>query len=479
MNYNDPYGNSASDIGSQPRQWLYVKKALVEAAKHRPFGQLANTIAMPKHMGKTIKQHHYLPILDDANYNDQGIDASGAVINQTITFHFIKPEVLDTGNGWVGFSVVGDGSTGANAIANAKAKAKPLIVQYGGTWTTDYATTRAALIAAGWRIIDDAVRTPTPQSGNLYGSSKDVGMISSKMPRLTEGGGRVNRVGVKRIEIEGTIHKYGIFDEYTQDSIDFDSDDQLEMHITDEMVKAANELQEDLLQIDLLNSAGIIYYGGSATSAGTVTGETGNASTLKYVDLLRLEVILDRNRCPKDTTVITGSRLIDTKTIQAARFMYIGSELVNTVRSLTDTFNQPAFIPAHRYAAGTTLAQGEIGAIGGFRFIVAQEMMNWSAAGATVSNNAGYRTSLDSQGTERYNVYPMLVVGDGAFTTISFNTDGKSNKFKIYHLKPGTAGAYSKIDPYGQTGFMSILFFYGFMALRPERIGLIKVVAPY
>lgn len=107
---------------------------------------------MPKNYGKTIKRYHYLPLLDDANINDQGLDAAGAT------------------------------------IAN----------------------------------------------GNLYGSSKDIGTIIGKLPNLSETGGRVNRVGFKRVELTGTLEKYGFFEEWTQESMDFDSDAELEMHINRE-----------------------------------------------------------------------------------------------------------------------------------------------------------------------------------------------------------------------------------------------------
>jgi N4-gp56 family major capsid protein len=89
---------------------------------------------MPKNYGKTIKVYEYVPLLDDRNVNDQGIDASGAT------------------------------------IAN----------------------------------------------GNLYGSSKDVGSIVSKLPVLTENGGRVNRVGFTRLQREGSIFKFGFFTEFTR-----------------------------------------------------------------------------------------------------------------------------------------------------------------------------------------------------------------------------------------------------------------------
>jgi len=103
---------NVSTMGHQLQTFLFQKQALIEVAKEQYFSQLADVTSMPKNMGKVIKKYHYLPLLDDANINDQGLDASGAV------------------------------------IAN----------------------------------------------GNLYGSSKDVGTISGKLPTLTENGGRVNRL---------------------------------------------------------------------------------------------------------------------------------------------------------------------------------------------------------------------------------------------------------------------------------------------
>src|SRR5690606_32019116 len=99
---------------------FHLKKAIVESRKKQVFTQLADVKNMPKHFGKKMTVHEYIPLLDDRNVNDQGLDASGAV------------------------------------IAN----------------------------------------------GNLYGSSKDIGTITGKLPLLGENGGRVNRVGFKRVEWE-------------------------------------------------------------------------------------------------------------------------------------------------------------------------------------------------------------------------------------------------------------------------------------
>jgi N4-gp56 family major capsid protein len=384
MQYKNPPA-TPSGVGPQINTQYYEKKALIEAQKEQYFTQLADVASMPKNMGKKIKRFHYMPLLDDRNINDQGINAAGAVI-------------------------------------------------------------------------DD---------GNLYGSSKDIGTISGKLPALSETGGRVNRVGFKRKEIEGTLEKFGFFDEYTQESLDFDTDADLMMHINREMIMGANEITEDALQIDLINAAGVIKYAGNATTNLTVGGD----DIVTYSDLMRLSIDLDNNRTPKHTKVITGSRMVDTKTIPSARVAYIGSELLPTFKAMKDLHNNPAFIGVEKYAAAGTTLVGEVGTVDHFRLVVVPEMMKWAGAGADASADATCYETAD-----KYDVFPILVVGDESFTTIGFQTDGKSVKFKITHKAPGEATA-DRNDPYGETGFMSIKWYYGFMALRPERIALIKTAA--
>ena len=99
-------------------------------------------------------------------------------------------------------------------------------------------------------------------------------------------------------------------------------------------------------------------------------------------------------------------------------------------------------------------------------------MLHHAGVGAieTVSN-AGYRTT-----NGRYDAYPMLVIGSESFTTIGFQTSGKMTKFRIFNKKPGEATS-DRNDPFGETGFMSIKWYYGFMALRTERIAVVWSVA--
>ena len=491
------YGTgSNSSVGSQIRSDYFYKKALIEAVKEAYFSQMADVTSMPKNMGKTIKRYHYLPILDDRNLNSQGIDAAGAAVEASAKkVAYIKvdaPAADGTAGEGLSYYFRGDSSVdAATALTKAQNACVAWLLSKGFNTANDtYAelsvTGAGGAYDAGYRFTSIAATTSTPY-GNLYGTSKDVGTIAGKIPALSETGGRVNRVGMKRIELEGTLEKFGFFTEYTQESMDFDTDEELLMHLTQEVVKAANEITEDQIQIDLLNSAGVVRYTGAATSTATLQGNDvaspfaadNTNDSVSYDDLVKLAIELDNNRCPKNTTLIAGSRMVDTKVVNSARYMYIGSELVPTIMRMTDYHGNKAFIPVAQYASAGSVAKGEIGAIDNWRFIVVPEMMHWEAAGATVTDpDGGTVYQFGNDGTNyRFNVYPMLAVGEGSFTTVGFQTDCKSVKFKTFHKKPGEN--HTTDDPYGETGFHSIKWYYGFMPLRPERIALIKTIAEW
>lgn len=455
--YGKPTAGVPSTIGAQARTDFFQKKALIEIRKEQYFSQLADMTAMPKNMGKKITRFHYLPLLDIRNLNDQGIDAAGAVISNS-AYAVTLPRLVQT------FATA--------ALATAAGAAINAVVPGNASVATVTVTSLVLALGNTTLVLSSNIKAAVPGalvvqgSGNLYGSSKDIGTISGKLPALSETGGRVNRVGYKRKTLEGTFEKLGFFDEYTQETMDFDTDDQLEEHIHREMLNGANEMTEDALQIDLINSAGVVKYAGTATQ----NSELGSNSLVSYGDLLRLSIDLDNNRTPKHTTVITGSRMVDTKTLPASRAMYIGSELLPTLKAMKDLHNNAAFISVEKYAAGGTTMTGEVGSIDQFRIIVVPEMLKFSGGGAQVTD----ATCYDNGGF--YDVFPMLVVGEESFTTIGFQTDGKSVKFKITHKAPGEATA-DRNDPFGETGFMSIKWYYGFMILRPERLACIRTVA--
>ena len=386
------YGNGTnSTIGTQFNKYEYKRKALIETAKVEYFGQLGDVESLTKNYGQKIKKYHYLPLLDDRNINDQGLDATGAV------------------------------------IAN----------------------------------------------GNLYGSSKDPGVISGKLPTLSETGGRVNRVGFKRVEIEGDIAQYGFFYEWSEDSLNFDTDVDLYSHINRESLRGAREISEDIAQMDLLDAAGVVKYAGTGTTLATVN------DIVTYNDLVKLGVTLDDNRCPKDTKAIKGSQDTDVINIPSARYAFIGSELIPTFMRMTDYHGDRAFVPVEKYAKMengkyTNTLHGEIGAVGPFRLVVVPEMMGYKGKGIAVGSAVNGSTLL-SNGT-KVDVYPILVVGSGSFARINFQSSGTTNdKFKIIVRKPGTFA--NPEDPFEKIGYSSIQFWQGTMILRPEWIAKVLTAA--
>lgn len=408
LSYNNPSGGENSTIdGKQGKQIVtnyYLKKALIDAAKEQVFSKLSDPIVLPKNSGKAIERYAYIPLLDDRNLNDQGIDATGAVIEEG--------------------------------------------------------------------------------SGNLWGSSRDIGLITDKLPVLKEDGGRVNRVGFERVVRKSSLTQVGFFFEWTQSAADFDSDDQFYSHIYSEALKGAQEINEAMLQMDLLNSAGVIVYPGTATSDDEVTGEGDNATVVDYDSLARVDEILTLNRCPKQTTIVTGSTNSDTRTIPACRIAYCGPNVKRLLERLKDPFGNAAFVPVHKYAAATKPLPNEVGSINNFRFIEVADMLYWGKGsgglddggsritGAPVTNNLGYR-EVDG----KYEIHPILIIGEDAFNCITFKASSASKNFNIITKMPGPDTA-SPSDPYGEIGFTSIKWYYGFLCNRPERIAILKTVAP-
>ena len=390
--YNDPQGMRGapvqSSVGSQQYERIfYTKKIIPALAKKRKFSKMADTIAMPKNMGQRIRAEVDIPLLHDANINDQGIDARGVHI----------------------------------------------------------------------------------RNGNFYGSSRDIGKILGAIPVLTEEGGRVNRVGFSRSWTEGTFNKFGFFFEYSQDLENFDSDPQIVSRMYQKALEAAEQLVEDSLQADLLNGAGTIVYAGNAISDDTMDEN----SLITYQAIRRLSRALDDNQTPRETKYIFGSTNLDTRTATTYRTLFVGAEVLNILEQMKDHFGNPAFIHAHQYGAGISkLMEDEVGIIDKFRVVYVEDMISWDGAGATADPQYGL-----AQEGGKYNIYPAMCIGTDAFTCISFDgSNGVNNKFTIHHQKPNQS--HNLLDPYGEIGFVSIKWWYGIMFKRPERIGVIKTVAP-
>ena len=471
--YNAPKvgdgGSPQSSVGPQFNTHYWDRRSLIEVAEEMYFSPLADHRSMPKHYGKEMKLFYYVPLLDDLNVNDQGLDAAGAVLAAgTWTVNYPSSVVaVPNATKAADATAIEDTTNTFTATAGADDSAGTGFAEITLSGTTAQyadATDKDAAIATGVGGVE------FENGGNMYGSSRDVGTVVSKMPTLTEQGGRVNRVGFTRLERSGEIAEYGFFMEWTEDSLMFDTDSELYGHLSREMLNGANEVNEDLRQADLLAAADVKVFPGAATSVVAINGDTGTPDVMTVTDLKKLAVTLDDNRTPKKTTIIKGSKMTDTRVISASRIAYIGSELQIMISDWAD------FVPVEQYADAATIMNGEIGAIptAHLRIVVVPNMMRWQGAGDVVGTNDGY----DETGG-RYDVAPLLVVGDQAFATIGLQGMGGKgkSKFRIIVKKPGEKTA-DRNDPYGKLGFSSISFFYGFIKLRGERMAVAYSLIP-
>ncbi len=315
---------------------------------------------------------------------------------------------------------------------------------------------------------------------------------------LTEGAGATNKRTIKKVTIDTAFSRYGEMIDYT-DEVDMFSEDMVQVHYREELGLLANRRSEDLIQLDMLTTTTVMY-SGSATSISTVGADTtaidaseDDLSRISY-DLIRKGVRkLVRNRATKNTSIVTGSTKIDTRTVNKAFYAIIGPEVKYDLENLTRgaTYEtEYVYIPAYKYADASNLAEGEVGAMNDVRFIESESQVLYHGAGnevpvgyagelANTTHDATSAAALNTfTGTsdyadteQRFDVFPVLFPTQGSFATVGLKGHGKI-KFN--------AQAPSKIElsnPYGTQGFFSYNMWYAGIIIREERLLKMLVAA--
>lgn len=325
---------------------------------------------------------------------------------------------------------------------------------------------------------------------------------------LAEGAGITNKVSIKKVTIETNFARYGEMLDYT-DEVELFSEDAVQVHYREELGMLANRRVEDLIQLDLLGGTQMMYCG-TATSTETcgqdTTDETGgddDDSRISYTLIRKAVRKLVRNRAIKNTTIVTGSTKIDTRTINKAFYAVIGPEvkydLEEVVKGTVTAGGvaEYAYIPTYKYADATNMAEGEVGAMGDVRFVESESQLVYAGAGAkapsaVTAGDGGYGgdlavTTLDTAGAaaldtyqgvteyangeQRFDVFPIILPTKGSFATVGLKGQGK---IKFNSQAP------SKIEisnPYGTQGFFSYNVWYAGIILRDERLLQIQVCA--
>ena len=442
LNPNQWYGNGVNSTGGTNNLlFFYDKKGIECATAKKIFSQLASTRSMPTGTGREYRVTVFHPVYDRLPFTEA-------------TWNSLEGKAFDTEflkNGYISDRNLAD-------VEN---------VAYG-----------------------------SDGAGYPGGTYADNGF------RLLEGELACNKVAIRRSTYNAKLEKFGAMIDYTEEAVLFD-EAMTVMRYREQLGEHAGQFYDDLCQLDLLATPNVMFAGvatskntlGTGIGVGAVTtGRATNAIEDSYrVSFEMLQQVSSRLlkfRVPKKTKILTGSTNIGTTPISACYVAIVGPQLKldieNIVRGPNDNNLTYQFVPVERYATQTTLLDGEFGRVGDFRFICAEKMMVERGAGALVNEQTGgtsdaanyigqlsYSTvTTTGGGTEdRFDVYPMLIVGDDAFSTISLM--GK-NKIEWNSKSPSQTDS---MDVYGVYGYFSYKFFYGSIITRPERIMRVNFLA--
>lgn len=297
---------------------------------------------------------------------------------------------------------------------------------------------------------------------------------------LAEGAGAVNKRTLTKVTMETSLARYGEMIDYT-DEVELFSEDAIQVRYREELGELANSRMEDLVQLDMLSTSTVMYAG-----TATAIDECDEDSTVSY-DLIRKAVRkLVRNRAQKNTSMVTGSNKIDTKTVAKAYYAIIGANVKGDLETLTrgtvsdNGMTEFVYIPAHKYAAAGSLAEGEVGAMHEVRFIEAEGAVVYAGQGAVPPQNYSGTLSITgatdlTSGTEadrgNFDVFPILFPTQGCFATVGLKGMGK---IKFNSKSPEQV---ENANPYGTNGFFSYNFFYAGIILEEEKLLKVLVTA--
>ena len=309
--------------------------------------------------------------------------------------------------------------------------------------------------------------------GYMTARTADEVSLALTNASLAEGAGAVNKRSLQKITVQTSFARYGEMIDYT-DEVDLFSEDYIQVKYREELGELANSRMEDLIQLDMLGT-GTVLYSGTATSKSTIgdsiaTDGSEDANWLVSYDLIRKAVRkLVRNRAKKNTTIVTGSTKIDTKTIAASYYAIIDADVKTDLENITRGTSYEkhyAYVPFHKYGDATKAAEGEVGSMYEVRFIESESAVVYAGKGATVP--VGYNGSLAYTGTigtdAKFDVHAILFPTENAFATVGLKGQGK---IKFNAQDPSKV---ELINPYGTQGFFSYNFWYAGLILEEEKL---------
>jgi len=434
----------------------FVSKAIVEMpARQTVFMDRGNRDNQPENHGDTFTKQVNYPVLHKDNMIDGGIDANGAILLGNNWYVYLKSGALDS-----------------------TYTADEYMVNGAMDFVAGVAAAKAAAVARVAAIADSA--TMKSGAGSIRNGQNSFLVEKDGLTPIPENGGQMNEVNGSTKLVSAKVDLFGANSKYTVKSVKLDSRVKEIGRTIKDLGRYRAEVQEGQARASVISASEANRM--CASDTGVCPAELDGNDVLTYETFEAWEQDLQNAEIPLQTMIISGSTKIDTKTVDGSYIVYIAKELVPTLRKIKDANGDTIWMSPkeYSYGMGTKAFDGLAGEVGAFkdlpfRFVVVQDMPTYKGQGEEVagtgdSASAGTQ-ALAYKTNGYYDVFPLVVIGDDAYTTLSYGWGNVSAK----HIKPQNQIGVG--DIYATTGAVITQWSYGFLCYRPERLRQLACVA--
>lgn len=250
-------------------------------------------------------------------------------------------------------------------------------------------------------------------------------------------------------DIQVTLEEFGDFVQIT-DVIEDTHEDPVLRLSTDICSQQATETLETV-RFGVLKAGTNVYYANGAARSSVNT-----VFTKAQLNLIERAILKQRGKYY--TEVVKASRDVGTVPVPKAFICLCHTDLAADIRNMT------GFVEVSKYAAQTAPFNGEIGAVGNFRFITTPLCEPWTDAGGAKG------AMLSTTGTSA-DVYPVIVLSPHAAALVPLK--GKSG----VQMKIVNPGAPSKSDPLGQKGSVGWKTYHACLILNDNWMARVETAA--
>lgn len=233
--------------------------------------------------------------------------------------------------------------------------------------------------------------------------------------------------------VTADIYQYGAVSRYTDKAADLLDIKGWLNPVIEEHAKQSATVREQLLWNTITAGTSVAYSNGSART---------DVNTPVDLDMIRyMARALDRNHAKRVSKMIKAGPNFSTEPIKP------GYIIVGHTDLRRDFEECDGFVSVVNYGSYTPVSEYEIGAVDGHRVILTNHFSKITSGGSATTNGMEYTGS-------NVDVYPFVMFGEDAFTSIAVKGDNAGRPF-AQAPKP-TVG-----DELGQRGFISWKYYFG------------------